>query len=410
MKKNQLPLLLVLGGEEDENWYELCKEFKDKFQVEQRNIYEIGLIDYHGKNGLSIDLSPSKDPRSKEFSTYKNCLHPTVVIVRMMTRYIDHCLGGTPDFRNILYGLYHSNIPLINGYQDLLSETEKPILYGRLKRIQDKVGKDLFPLIPQYYYPEYELMKPYSTEPYVLKVGFPHAGYGKMLIRDKNEFDDARRLIALGNTYSTVEPLIENQYELRICFIAPDYYRVHKRMSMSWKVNYGMTNFREDTEMTPRYKYWADLIHETYPKMMTFAIDAIVDKEGNEYILEVNGSSQGFIPEHQEGDLIHMRDLCIRKIEEVTGKKIFSDEQRQKEERFNNLNKDEKIVYLQKEVEEIKKENENLEKELNSIKTSISIKNQSIDNETNTNYSIILSFAISFIISSIVLLFLNHKS
>ena len=105
-----------------------------------------------------------------------------------------------------------------------------------------------------------------------------------------------------------------------------------------------------------------------------------------------------------------MRDLCIRKIEEVTGKKIFSDEQRQKEERFNNLNKDEKIVYLQKEVEEIKKENENLEKELNSIKTSISIKNQSIDNETNTNYSIILSFAISFIISSIVLLFLNHKS
>ena len=67
-------------------------------------------------------------------------------------------------------------------------------------------------------------------------------------------------------------------------------------------------------------------------------------------------------------------------------------------------------MYLQKEVEEIKKENENLEKELNSIKTSISIKNQSIDNETNTNYSIILSFAISFIISSIVLLFLNHKS
>ncbi len=71
MKKSQLPLLLVLGGEEDENWYELCKEFKDKFQVEQRNIYEIGLIDYHGKNGLSIDLSPSKDPRSKEFSHIK---------------------------------------------------------------------------------------------------------------------------------------------------------------------------------------------------------------------------------------------------------------------------------------------------------------------------------------------------
>ena len=409
MKKNQLPLLLVLGGEEEENWYELCKEFKDKFVVEQRNVSEIGLIDYLGKNGLSIDLPPSVNPRSIEFTSYKNCLHPTVVIVRMMTRYIDHRLGSNPDFRNILYGLYHSNIPLINGYQGLLSETEKPILYGRLKRIQDKVGKNLFPLIPQYYYPEYELMKPYATVPYVLKVGFPHAGYGKMLIRDKNEFEDAKRLIALGNTYSTVEPFIESQYELRICFIAPDYYRVHKRMSMSWKVNYGMTNIREDTEMTPRYKYWADLIHETYPEMMTFAIDAIVDQEGNEYILEVNGSSQGFIPEHQEGDLIHMRDLCIRKIEEVTGKKIFSDEQRQKEEIFNNLNNDDKILYLQKEIEEIKKETENVEKELNSIKSSISNKNQSIGNSDNHNYSIIFSFVISFIIISIVHFFLYHK-
>ena len=106
----------------------------------------------------------------------------------MMTRYISHRLGDNPDYRSILYGLYHSNIPLINGYQGLVSETEKPILYGRLKRIQDKVGKQLFPLIPQYYFPEYELMKPYETEPFVLKVGFPHAGYGKMIIRDKNEF------------------------------------------------------------------------------------------------------------------------------------------------------------------------------------------------------------------------------
>ena len=40
MKKNQLPLLLVLGGEEDENWYELCKEFKDKFQVETGILYK----------------------------------------------------------------------------------------------------------------------------------------------------------------------------------------------------------------------------------------------------------------------------------------------------------------------------------------------------------------------------------
>ena len=202
-----------------------------------------------------------------------------------------------------------------------------------------------------------------------------------------------------------MEPFVESEYELRICFIAPDYYRVHKRMSMNWKVNYGITNMREDAEMTPRYKYWVDIIHETYPEMMTFAVDAIVDKEGNEYILEVNGSSQGFIPEHQEGDLIHMRDLCIRKMEEVIGKKIFSDEQRQKEEEFNKLNNEDKIKYLQEEIEEIKKNTEITEKQLSNI----SLKKNQIEEKEYDYYQFLFPFIISFIVISIGIYFLYHK-
>ena len=36
--------------------------------------------------------------------------------------------------------------------------------------------------------------------------------------------------------------------------------------------------------MELRWKKWIDLIYETYPDMLTFDIDGIVDKKGKEYI------------------------------------------------------------------------------------------------------------------------------
>ena len=365
-KEKELPVLLVIGGDAEEDWYTLRDEYKDKFRVEQRPMSEVFLISYHNQKGPYIELAPSRNPKNRLEEKAIHNLHPTVVIVRMMTRYINCHIGETPDYRNILYGLYHSNVPIINGYGALIAETEKPILYGRLKIIQDKVGAKEFPLIPQYYFPEYELIKPYATFPFVLKVGFPHAGFGKMKINNEEELSDAKNLIALGNTYSSVEPFIDSEYELRICFIAPDYYRVHKRMSCSWKVNYGMTNVREDSEMTPRWKRWVDLIRLHFPDMMTFAVDAIVDTNGNEYILEVNGSSQGFTPEHDTEDLIHMRNLCIMKIEEVTGKKILKDEN---EEKIININ--DKIEKMKKTIEKVQLEIDKTDKQIDNLKFSV---------------------------------------
>ena len=61
--------------------------------------------------------------------------------------------------------------------------------------------------------------------------------------------------------------------------------------------------------MKPHWKKWIKLIYHTYPDKLTFDIDALVDKSEKEYILEVNGSSQGFVPEHSTQDLEHLRDL-----------------------------------------------------------------------------------------------------
>jgi len=101
---------------------------------------------------------------------------------------------------------------------------------------------------------------------------------------------------------------------------------VHKRSSLNWKVNYGMSNIRDECEMKPHWKKWIDLIYNTYPDMLTFDIDALVDKKGNEYILEVNGSSQGFAPEHSNQDLEHLRDLVVRKLEVILGQDFLKED------------------------------------------------------------------------------------
>ena len=52
----------------------------------------------------------------------------------------------------------------------------------------------------------------------------------------------------------------------------------------------------------------------------------LVDKKGKEYILEVNGSSQGFAPEHGKQDLEHLRDLVVRKMEVILNKDFLKED------------------------------------------------------------------------------------
>ena len=94
----------AVGGEDEEDWYTLCDEYKDKFRVEQRPMSEVFLISYHNQKGPYIELAPSRNPRNRLQEKAIHNLHPTVVIVRMMTRYINCHIGEIPDYRNILYG------------------------------------------------------------------------------------------------------------------------------------------------------------------------------------------------------------------------------------------------------------------------------------------------------------------
>ena len=325
-----------------------------------------------------------------------------------MARYISSKLETVPDFRNILYGFYHANIPMINELQAIIAELEKPIMYGRLRKIRDIYGEKNFPLIQQYYYPNYSEICITPSAPYVLKISYPHAGYGKIRVKDYHDIDDLRSILALHKDYVSIEPLIDVDYELRIVFIAPNYYRVHKRSSLNWKVNYGMSNIREECELKPEWKKWIDLIYENYPDMLTFDIDALVDKKGKEYILEVNGSSQGFAPEHGKQDLEHLRDLVVRKMEVILGEELLDENNEAKllfrNKNDNNFNINEKQLEKDTEVVNLKNLLDDYKKKLEKTNRNY---NELLDKYRNINKKTFF-FIFSFIIL-ILCIYLYNK-
>lgn len=377
-EERDLPTLLVIAGKSEENWNILCSQYSTKFRVIQTTWDKISLNSYSDSKYPIISVLENDNSKEKKII---NNIRPSLLLIRNLVISIGSRLDMVPDYRNILFGFYHANVPMINELSAIIAEYEKPIMYGRLRKIRDKYGEEIFPLIQQYYYPEYCQICITPPTPYVLKVSYPHAGYGKIRVKDNDDTEDLRSILALHKDYCAMEPLIDVDYELRIVFIAPNYYRVHKRRSMNWKVNFGMANEREDCEMEPRWKKWIDLIYENYPDMLIFDIDAIVDKNGKEYILEVNGSTQGFSPEHGQQDLEHLRDLVVRKMEVIMGeelldkdndtKSLFRDDIKDINKENNRINdeniKDTQIVNLknliddyQRKINKYKTDNEEL--------------------------------------------------
>ena len=272
-------------------------------------------------------------------------ISPSVVLIRMLFRYVGR-LGTANDYRNVLYGFYHAGVTLINPFYASMCDLDRPIMMGRLRSIERKLGHDAFPVIPQYYYSDYTEMVFTPDIPFVVKTSYPHAGYGKMKINDRVQFEDLKSVCALGNFYSAAEPLIDREYEVRISFVAPDYIRAHKRVSEGWKVNRGLPNVRMDIEVTPKYRSWVEEIRKEFPDMESFSIDTIIAKDGNEYILETNGSAQGFAPEHKDEALAKLRDLIVMKLQgdakrpEAGNGSAKAEEKKEKEKKEKKENKE----------------------------------------------------------------------
>ena len=125
-----------------------------------------------------MSIFPSREPRY-EFEKTRRTITPSLVFVRSCVRYVGSRIGQNPDFRNVLYGLIHGNIPMINSFDSCIFDLDRPVMFGILKGLQKRVGAENFPLVPQYYYSDSNERVISPPTPFVIKYSYPHAGYGK---------------------------------------------------------------------------------------------------------------------------------------------------------------------------------------------------------------------------------------
>ena len=184
---------------------------------------------------------------------------------------------------NILKKKKKIDIPAINSLESCYLDLERPIMFRELKRIEKRVGNDVFPVISQTFYSNSSSMVLFDEFPAVMKCGFcfflfgfldffflknrifffnaffylltlfsssllsslsllslsgaAHAGQGKILMNDMQTFRDMQTVMTLYDDYATVEPFIKYAYGIRVQKVGPSVTVLKKHFTGSgWKV------------------------------------------------------------------------------------------------------------------------------------------------------------------------------
>ena len=71
----------------------------------------------------------------------------------------------------------------------------------------------------------------------------------------------------------------------------------------------------EQLPVTDRYKYWIDEISEMFGGLDICALEAVVSKDGQEFIIEVNDCALNLMGDSQEEDRRLIADLVVSKMQ-----------------------------------------------------------------------------------------------
>ncbi len=228
-----------------------------------------------------------------------------LVVIRKLCRGLD----VKDDHKNNLFAMMHANTPAVNSLESVYFCLDRIPCHAALSQIRDRIGAAEFPLIDQHYYPSHRTAKFTPDFPLVAKVGHAEAGYGKMLFRDAQGWDDFTGVLALHSDYFTAEPFHEKEYDLRIQKNG-SHYRAFERRSSNWKTNVG-TSVLEEVPIKPHWKRWADLASTACGGMQILTVDAMHLADGSEIITEINDTASGFSGQHREEDSRHVVELAV---------------------------------------------------------------------------------------------------
>lgn len=273
-------------------------------------------VDTYSKTGVCVevfDVAKTATPQEGDDAFARGrcrTVHPDFILVRNEVR--------APHFdgRSRLDALLFADLPAVNSLQSILLFCERPAVQGQLHRLQRQLGADIFPVVPAHFASSHRALMYGYTFPAVVKVGSAHAGAGKMLINDHHQMSDFRSVLAMmPGEHCSVEPFIRGEVDLRIQKIG-NHHRAFRRFSVSgeWKTNTGSA-VMEEVEVSDRWRLWADAASEMFGGLDILTVDAIVEEgTGQEYILEVNGTSSGLHPECAAVDNRHIRDLVLERM------------------------------------------------------------------------------------------------
>lgn len=318
--KDRHKILLVI----DDQLIDWSKYFRGKrifqdyeIKVEQAEFKEITLV-ANSELGALVSIHTIDRNGVKIARTFR----PDFVLVRQ------HVRDASNDFTDIITGLMYGLVPSINSLQTVYNLQDKAWVFANLLAIQRKVLKDNFPLIEQTFYPNNKELSQIPKFPCVVKIGQSHNGLGKIKVENLQQYQDIRSVLLVSKAYCTIEPFIDAKCDLLVQKIGTSYKAFsRKSVSGNWKANVGSA-LLEQVPVSEKMKRWIDDTSEMFGGLEICSVEAVVGKDGKEYILEVCGSTLTLLGESQEEDRRNISDLIVQRMNAISKATLIKQQSR----------------------------------------------------------------------------------
>jgi len=305
-----LTLLVIDNPDTDWSHYFRGKKVGDfDVRVEQAKLSQLTVMASSGAGVVAC---------TKECGRSSGPFKPDFLLIRQNLR------DAGKDYRKLLLGFQYGQVPCLNSLQSIYNFQDKPWVYAHLLDIQRRLGPDQFPLIPQTYHPDHTHMDEPPAFPCVLKVGHAHGGLGKVKVEGETSWKDLASVVAVSGQYCTVEEYIDAKYDLHI-FKLGNCYRAmiashccdcrRKSLSGNWKTSVGQS-ILEEVPVQDKYRLWIDQVSEMFGGLDICSLEAVVAKDGQEVIIEVNDCALNLMGESQEEDRRKIAEMVLKQMEE----------------------------------------------------------------------------------------------